>query len=484
MRTVATSLRRLKSDTSGNIMYITAALIFPMIALIGSGIDLGKAYMAKGRLQQACDAGVLAGRRAMTDKTFSTAAQTAARNMFNANYAQNLYESQGLTFSPALKPNSTTEVTATARASIPTSLMYVFGKEVIDISVRCTAKLEAANADIMFVLDTTASMTEKTPDGKTRIQALRDEVMRFFDTVSTSQSDSSTIRYGIMPYSGNVNVAMDLYEANPNWLSNYVTLPSRVLNRYPRKEEDIKPGAPNSWSWHDTFIPDGTTLTPTSNVNNTATTAELCRASNSGQGRFEHITKIGTTTYYTDKFTDANGNYYEISDVSQNYQTKLFTYKWDGDAGTCREYMATGTAIETTRTEIKTVRVDTDYTYKDVTYDITPAKSGNAVLAPVEWDGSNRNGWPNYCIMERDTVQLDPSATTAPARAYDLNIDLIPYNEATRWHALIPNIAFSRTGHLINEPNPQERQTGEGISDYGDVNARVSLNFNLAQVGQ
>ncbi|WP_416365748.1 TadE/TadG family type IV pilus assembly protein [Sphingomonas aerolata] len=58
-------LGRLARDTKGNVLAIVAAAILPMTAFIGAGLDLSRAYLVRTRLQQACDAGVLAGRRAM-----------------------------------------------------------------------------------------------------------------------------------------------------------------------------------------------------------------------------------------------------------------------------------------------------------------------------------------------------------------------------------------------------------------------------------
>ena len=54
-------MRRLRTETAGNVMYLTAGMLLPILATIGAGVDLGQAYMAQSRLQQACDAGVLAG---------------------------------------------------------------------------------------------------------------------------------------------------------------------------------------------------------------------------------------------------------------------------------------------------------------------------------------------------------------------------------------------------------------------------------------
>lgn len=58
-------LSRLRRDTKGNTLALCAAAIIPLTAIIGSALDLSVAYMARSRLQNACDAGVLAGRQYM-----------------------------------------------------------------------------------------------------------------------------------------------------------------------------------------------------------------------------------------------------------------------------------------------------------------------------------------------------------------------------------------------------------------------------------
>ena len=56
-------LRRLARDRSGNTLALLAAGILPLLGLVGGGIDMGRSYLAESRLQQACDAGVLAARK-------------------------------------------------------------------------------------------------------------------------------------------------------------------------------------------------------------------------------------------------------------------------------------------------------------------------------------------------------------------------------------------------------------------------------------
>ena len=47
---------------------LTAAAIIPVIGFVGSAVDIGRAYMTQLRLQQACDAGVLAVDGKMVDR--------------------------------------------------------------------------------------------------------------------------------------------------------------------------------------------------------------------------------------------------------------------------------------------------------------------------------------------------------------------------------------------------------------------------------
>jgi Flp pilus assembly protein TadG len=52
-------LSRLLRDQKGNVLAITAAAVIPMIGVIGGAVDISRIYLAKSRLQAACDAGDL-----------------------------------------------------------------------------------------------------------------------------------------------------------------------------------------------------------------------------------------------------------------------------------------------------------------------------------------------------------------------------------------------------------------------------------------
>ena len=56
-------------------------------------------YLVKTRLQQACDAAVLGGRKSMSGSNWGTANIAIANNFFNTNFTPGLYGSSGSTIS-------------------------------------------------------------------------------------------------------------------------------------------------------------------------------------------------------------------------------------------------------------------------------------------------------------------------------------------------------------------------------------------------
>src|SRR3546814_3785997 len=81
-------------DQRGNAFMLTAAAVVPLIGIVGSAVDIGRAYMTQLRLQQACDAGVLAGRRSMAGGTYTDAAEAEANKMFNLHFPAGIYGSR------------------------------------------------------------------------------------------------------------------------------------------------------------------------------------------------------------------------------------------------------------------------------------------------------------------------------------------------------------------------------------------------------
>ncbi len=202
-------IRRLLANKAGNTAAMVAAGMVPMAAMIGSGVDISRGYMVKTRLQQACDSGSLAARKMLAEQVavggvIPTEIETKATDFFESNFRDGQYATEDLSFD--LSADDENNVEGTASVTMPTSVMGIFGQEELAFTVNCTAELSVANVDVMFVLDTTGSMTTLTDEGVTRMKALQDATFEFYDTVQDAAASTSRIRYGFMPYTSTVNV--------------------------------------------------------------------------------------------------------------------------------------------------------------------------------------------------------------------------------------------------------------------------------------
>src|SRR5690606_32516288 len=116
-----------------------------LAGLVGGGVDMARAYQAERRLQAACDAGVLAGRRAVTGNEFGDAAEAQAEQYFDANFDPAEQQTTGTSFT-ATSPDSGNTVEGVASATLGTIIMGVFGFESMDLSVTCSASMGVGNS--------------------------------------------------------------------------------------------------------------------------------------------------------------------------------------------------------------------------------------------------------------------------------------------------------------------------------------------------
>ena len=212
-------LKRLLRDRAGNTLALIAAGLVPMLAMVGGGIDMGRSYLSQSRIQQACDAGVLAARKRLGSQVVTTGVipadvATTGERFFNVNFRNGAYGSQNRTFAMTLEPDFA--ISGAASVVVPTTIMALFGYSEVAIAVECEARLSFSNTDVMFVLDTTGSMRETNPgDAAPRIEILKSVVSNFHAQLEGSKSPGTRIRYGFVPYSTNVNVG---YLLKSDWV--------------------------------------------------------------------------------------------------------------------------------------------------------------------------------------------------------------------------------------------------------------------------
>ncbi|UYH56196.1 Tad domain-containing protein [Qipengyuania sp. SS22] len=204
-------LRNLWNDTKGNTLAIFAAALIPLVVVIGSSLDLSFAYMAKAKLQNACDAAALAGRQSMDGNSWTDANEDEARKFFQFNFPDGTLGAQDLNFEIDTDPNDNAQIIGVANAVIPTSLMHIFGYDNVPIQANCDAKRDLGHNDVMLVLDTTGSMggSPSTIGGKSKIRRLREGASGLYRALDDTENGSVT-RFGMVSYSQTVNVAGSL----------------------------------------------------------------------------------------------------------------------------------------------------------------------------------------------------------------------------------------------------------------------------------
>jgi Flp pilus assembly protein TadG len=406
-------LARLRRDVAGNTIAMMAAWLIPLCALTGSAIDTARMYVVKVRLQQACDAGVLAGRKFMADggTTLDANAETQAKTFFANNFKAGWLGTSALSFVPVKTADN--QVSGTAQVTVPMTIMKMFKAANVAMTVTCEARFDVADADIMFVLDTTGSMacqasdtssscagstyTFTREDGSTgyavtetanaKIKALREAVLDFYDTMVENADPTTHIRYGFVPYSATVNVGRAIQTVNPDYLTS------------------------DRWSY---------------------ASRKLAGEQNSGSK-----TDVTLSGYNSTTCASANGRYPGADPLDRSgWTTSSTAYYISAAAWTSSG--SGGTGCKAKRQNVVPV-----WKYDTVEYDISGFVAGTSVVDPTKLTGETSEAWRG-CIEERDTTAA--ATFNVNSLPNDLNPDLIPNSPDTRWRPAWPDVIYYRGG--------------------------------------
>ena len=459
-------LGRLRSDVRANTLVMMAIALIPITGLAGSAIDTARLYFVKVRLQQACDAGALAGRKFMVGTDFNANAQTQSRTFFANNFKTGMFGSGDPTFTPTQTADS--QVHGEASVVVPMTLTKIMGAGDATLNVSCEAKLEIPNLDVMFVLDTTGSMNApaSASDTQTKIAALRESVTNFYNAVEDSKQTGTQVRYGFVPYSTSVNVGLLL---KPDWIADKWKYQSRVDDGDEDYEKTTTSNTTTDYSAWRAVSGDTTTT-------KYQTADETCITPPNTYKATDVLTTVkteqkpdGTWTYKLRQRTETGSKY----SVSRS-------------GGFCNFTQVTYNNLKTERDEVTHPGPGTTTTsgtyqwwmYRQVEYDVTPFKKGNSSVSGasnVKYPIANGHGdtkvsWTaaNACIEERKTV-VATDYSSIPSGAYDMDIDMVPNpsDPDTQWGPELPQLVYARNG----------------INNYTTGNVRSTSNFtNMNQV--
>lgn len=453
----------LARDVRGNTLVMMAMFLIPLTGLVGSAVDISRLYVVKARLQQACDTGVLAGRKGMTttNATLDPDAVTQANSFFFNNFKKSVPASSdgktpavagfmntsAVTFTPVKTSDS--QVAGTASASVPMTISQMFGTSAVTLNVTCQARYDVADTDILFVLDTTGSMaclpggpdscgtgtytyvrpstsggvpgyagstavaTKELKSGGTnvsRIEALRQAVLNFYDTFAANADASTIVRYGFVTYSSSTNVGQAILDKSSSYL-----VGSNGSNDTP--------------SYQSRHVYDDYTISTSDSITNNKSQS----ACTSTPVRTPAVART-----YAPSTGTATNVYYYWKTTTSNYSTSSYCV---------------------TRTDT----LGPKWEYKKLQLNISPLISGSTtMLDPTKVTGDTLQWYG--CIETPVDVpgQLNFAQTSLPS---ELNPDLKP-SANTRWWPHLQDVEYERGGTATSYTNGDAGGTDMGTGSY------------------
>lgn len=443
-------ISRLRSNTAGNTLMLVAGAIIPLTAMIGAGVDMGRTYLVKSRLQQACDAGVLAGRKYMTGTTLDDTAAGRATAFFSNNFPAGSFGTTNVSFTPSRTNDG--QVTGTATARVPMAVMQIFGNTQVDLNVVCDARLEVANTDVMLVLDVTGSMANCPDDSScgsgpgSKIVGLRSAVVNFFDTVNAATSANARFRVGFVPYSSGVNIGIDPFTNTPilqsGWLVDDWTYQSRVANM---TKDGWTPTTTYSGWTNETYYTGLSNSNCNKYGNNTPFSGfDPNPAGNASIPTNDVFQEGQPATVVQTQYQRVTASYSGTKSCTRKYRTATTSYAQNGRYGFAswdykpfeydvRSYKAGNVVTAYTGSAAPTGTVGTEDSYNMV--DLVNTPGSTVVGTSTTFDG---------CLEERSTV-AQSSFTTIPSGAFDLDVNTIPSDDATRWRPMWNELIYDRS---------------------------------------
>lgn len=413
-------------------MAMMAAALFPLLGLIGGGVDIGRGYLAQSRLQQACDAGVLGARKRLgasvaVDGVVPEEVADTGQRFFNINFREGIYGTSNRQFQMTLEDNYA--ISGEASVDVPTTIMQVFGHDTMDVSVECEAILNFSNLDVMMVLDVTGSMRQTNPgDSLSRLDSVKQVVRNFHAQIEAGKSPATEIRYGFVPYATNVNVGHLLED---EWVVNSWNYQGREDTGL--RQPNTEPGRTYYTGW--SYV--SGERTPWQEVSTYAATWN--ESSNADQPGWWSCNGSRPSNSWT--YTDS--------------ETGLMTVTTQAEPAavvhtTPMQRVQNGTRYTTWRSgETCRVMTSTDTNYVQNFRKVREIPSFDRIVWDYDRFPRDVGNWRSEtqgCIEERDTYQIIDYDNVDFTRALDLDIDLVPTagNPSTQWRPRYPDEIYVR----------------------------------------
>ncbi len=206
-----TASRRLIKNEAGSVSVVFGASTLLLVYLVGGAVDLGRAYVAREKVQTAIDTAVLAAARVWQTEDDLELAKEKGLIHFLANAPAGLNTRPG-TFVTDEAKNT---ITLSAVASSPAPFLAVLGKSEIEIAIQAQAQLSRGvsanrNLEIAMMLDITGSMAGN------KLTALKQAAKDLVSIAIWDDQSQFTSRIALVPFAEAVRPGpyLDLVRGN------------------------------------------------------------------------------------------------------------------------------------------------------------------------------------------------------------------------------------------------------------------------------
>ncbi len=204
-------------DDHGNALMFVGLGMMMLVTAAGTGIDMGRAQILRSKLSTALDAsGLAAGTVVHSEDVTST-----VHEYFYANFP-NAYMGSTLTSLTVNVNSNKTVIDLAATATLPTTLMGVFGMK--EMTVSSTSQITRANKgmELVLVMDNTGSMASSS-----KISTMKNAAKKLINILYGDETELDNFWVSLVPYVTNVNIGADKFA----WVKDYD--PDRYTANWP-----------------------------------------------------------------------------------------------------------------------------------------------------------------------------------------------------------------------------------------------------------
>jgi Flp pilus assembly protein TadG len=209
------AINQFARDRRGSVLFLFAFAFMALGLSVGIAIDSARIYSVDKRVQMALDAAALSGAKLLGENPDATDfLQQIAYSSFQANVKGISAGEASLSGFVASPNTSTSMVTATVNATVPTTLGRLAGLGQVSAGKSASASYKQVRLEVVLALDVTGSMLDTPPgDTQSKLAAMKAAANQLVNGLYDSASADSSVRIGLVPWSSGVNVGSYLATA-------------------------------------------------------------------------------------------------------------------------------------------------------------------------------------------------------------------------------------------------------------------------------